>query len=191
MVSYQIPIDDHRVVSHRVVSIAPNPDGSSTIQTRGDANAANDPWTARITADRIGQVRGVVPKAGTVIRVLRQPELSRALRFGAPVFFVLLAPGRRLAAAEVMNFLRTRTRPRALICALEAVVVVLLMPLPAEAASAARPSPARSRPPAAPWPRRPPPRTPRTASFSLSAARSTPPAGRSRRPSTPPATAWW
>lgn len=90
VISYAIPIDDHRVVSHRVVSVTPNADGSYTLQTKGDANAANDPWTARIVAPQVWQVRAVVPKIGYAIRTLREPQVSQALRVIAPVFFVLV-----------------------------------------------------------------------------------------------------
>jgi signal peptidase I len=93
VVSYKIPVDDHRVISHRVVSLVTNPDGTSSLQTRGDANAGNDPWTATIAGGHIGQVRATVPTVGTVIRVLRDPDVAPFLRIGAPIGFVLLALG--------------------------------------------------------------------------------------------------
>jgi signal peptidase len=93
VVSYAIPVEDHRVVSHRVVTITTNPDGTSTIQTKGDANAGNDPWTATIPGGHIWQVRAVIPKVGTAIRFLRDPDVAHFLRIGAPIGFVLLSLG--------------------------------------------------------------------------------------------------
>src|SRR3712207_1375572 len=47
VIAYHIPIDDHRVVTHRVVAVERGEDGSVTVQTKGDANRAIDPWKAR------------------------------------------------------------------------------------------------------------------------------------------------
>src|SRR6476659_3232822 len=49
IISYQIPIDDHRVVSHRVVKVTRGPGGAVVVQTKGDHNPSADPWTAIIT----------------------------------------------------------------------------------------------------------------------------------------------
>jgi signal peptidase I len=84
IIAYHIPIDDHRVVSHRVVGVTQTPDGSVTVRTKGDANAAADPWEARLQGDTAYQVRAVVPELGSVIRVLRTPFVSQALLYGAP-----------------------------------------------------------------------------------------------------------
>jgi hypothetical protein len=43
IIAYHIPIDDHHLVSHRVVSVEHGTDGSVMVQTRGDANDAADP----------------------------------------------------------------------------------------------------------------------------------------------------
>ncbi len=84
IISYYIPIDDHRVVSHRVVDVTRNPEGAITVQTKGDANPGNDPWTATLQGDTVFQVRGVVPMLGTAIRFLREPVLQKALLYGVP-----------------------------------------------------------------------------------------------------------
>jgi signal peptidase I len=84
IIAYHIPIDDHRVVSHRVVGVTQTPDGSVTVRTKGDANAAADPWEARLQGDTAYQVRAVIPQLGSVIRVLRTPFVSQALLYGAP-----------------------------------------------------------------------------------------------------------
>ncbi len=91
VISYRIPVDDQRVVSHRVVEITNNPDGSTAVRTKGDANEVADPWVARIDGRQVWKVRFTVPAIGTVIRWLRQPEIARALRFGAPALVIMLA----------------------------------------------------------------------------------------------------
>jgi signal peptidase I len=84
VISYHIPIDDHRVVTHRVVSVEHGDDGSITVQTKGDANTAVDPWKATLQGDTAYQVRAVVPELGHAIQVLRNPVVSKALIYGAP-----------------------------------------------------------------------------------------------------------
>jgi signal peptidase I len=90
VISYHIPIGDHRVESHRVVSIAPAPHGGLLVRTKGDANAAPDPWTALIDADTVLRMHAVVPKVGTVIRVLRLPLVIQFLHYGAPAILAVL-----------------------------------------------------------------------------------------------------
>src|SRR3954466_1901584 len=73
IISYHIPIDDHRVVTHRVVSVDHGADGAVTVQTKGDANTAEDPWQATLQGDTAYQVRAVVPEIGHAIQWLREP----------------------------------------------------------------------------------------------------------------------
>jgi signal peptidase I len=84
IIAYHIPVDDHHLVTHRVVGIEHGPDGSVTVQTKGDANNAVDPWTATLQGDTAYQVRAVVPGLGHLIEALRTPVLSQALVYGAP-----------------------------------------------------------------------------------------------------------
>ncbi len=84
IITYHIPIDDHRVVTHRVVSVDHGTDGSVTVQTKGDANDTIDPWTAVLTGDTAYQVQAVLPEAGHLITALRTPAISQALVYGAP-----------------------------------------------------------------------------------------------------------
>lgn len=51
ILSYQIPAEDHQVVSHRVVEVTQDDGGTTTVQTRGDANPGLDPWTATLQGD--------------------------------------------------------------------------------------------------------------------------------------------
>jgi signal peptidase I len=79
VITYHRPIEDHSLVTHRVISVETAPDGSVSVQTKGDANAAADPWTATLAGDTAYQVRGVVPGLGHVIQALRAPVVTQAL----------------------------------------------------------------------------------------------------------------
>src|SRR3954447_17776201 len=43
VITYHRPIEDHSLVTHRVILVETAPDGSVSVQTKGDANAAADP----------------------------------------------------------------------------------------------------------------------------------------------------
>jgi signal peptidase I len=88
VISYHIPIDDHRVVTHRVVSVERDPAGTVTVQTKGDANEAIDPWDATLRGDTAYQVRAVIPEVGSVIQALRTPLIAPVLLYGAPTLLV-------------------------------------------------------------------------------------------------------
>jgi signal peptidase len=83
-ISYHIPIDDHHVETHRVVSVEHAADGSVTVVTKGDANSAADPWKATLQGETVYQVRAVVPWIGKAITFLRTPGLSTALVYAVP-----------------------------------------------------------------------------------------------------------
>ncbi len=76
IVTYQIPVEDRRVVTHRVVEILEAGD-HPVIRTQGDANNAPDPWTARMDAGPLWKVRADVPKLGSAVTALRQPVAQR------------------------------------------------------------------------------------------------------------------
>jgi signal peptidase len=84
VITYHIPIDDRRLVTHRVVSVDHTADGQVTVRTKGDANADIDPWTAVLQGDTAHQVQAVIPAAGHLIAALRTPWLSATLVYGAP-----------------------------------------------------------------------------------------------------------
>ncbi|GAW50871.1 MULTISPECIES: signal peptidase I [unclassified Nocardioides] len=79
VISYQIPVEDHRVETHRVVEVKTQNDGSIVFRTQGDANENDDPWTATIQGDTVWEVKTVVPKLGSVIRVLRAPAVQHGI----------------------------------------------------------------------------------------------------------------
>ena len=88
VITYHRPIEDHSLVTHRVISVETAPDGSVSVQTKGDANAAADPWTATLAGDTAYQVRGVIPGLGHLIQALRAPVVTQALLYGAPTLLV-------------------------------------------------------------------------------------------------------
>jgi signal peptidase I len=88
LLTYSIPVDDHRVISHRVIEVSRPEVGTVNIRTKGDANSAADPWTATLRGSTVWQVRAVVPKAGTVIRAMRTPLVHRVLTGAVPVLVV-------------------------------------------------------------------------------------------------------
>ena len=84
VITYHIPIGDHQLVTHRVVSVEHGTDGSVTVQTKGDNNDGIDPWLATLEGDTAYQVRAVVPEIGHVIHALRTPAVATTLVYGAP-----------------------------------------------------------------------------------------------------------
>ncbi|HLH99344.1 MAG TPA: signal peptidase I [Acidimicrobiales bacterium] len=83
IVTYHIPVLDHHVESHRVVSIVRHANRTLTFRTKGDANDAVDPWSATVSDhDTMWRVRGVVPAVGAAIRALRHPAVGDLLRWG-------------------------------------------------------------------------------------------------------------
>ncbi|TKJ35195.1 hypothetical protein A6V29_14375 [Blastococcus sp. CCUG 61487] len=84
VITYHQPIGDRSVVTHRVISVEQGPDGAISVQTKGDANAAADPWTATLEGDTAYQVRAVIPELGHLIQALRAPVVAQVLLYGAP-----------------------------------------------------------------------------------------------------------
>jgi signal peptidase len=58
--------------------------GTVTVQTKGDANEAIDPWTATLEGDTAYEVRAVIPELGHLIQALRAPVVTQVLLYGAP-----------------------------------------------------------------------------------------------------------
>ena len=88
VITYHRPIEDNSLVTHRVVSVQTGPDGTVSVQTKGDANAAVDPWTATLEGDTAYQVRAVIPELGHLIQALRAPVVAQVLLYGAPTLLV-------------------------------------------------------------------------------------------------------
>jgi len=90
VISYHIPTGDHHVQTHRVVAVVRR-GNHPLVQTKGDANEARDPWTARLNGSTVWKVRLVVPRAGSLIVWMRNPIVRIATVFLAPLLFALLA----------------------------------------------------------------------------------------------------
>jgi signal peptidase I len=90
VISFHIPTGDHHVQTHRVVAVLRR-GAHPLIRTKGDANKAADPWTARLDGSTTYRVRAVVPKLGWLIVWLRDPLLRLLTVFLAPALFALLA----------------------------------------------------------------------------------------------------
>lgn len=82
VITFHAPTPDRRVVTHRVVSVDRS-GATPVVVTKGDANAAPDPWRAVLSDDVVWRARFAVPLLGDVIRLARQPAaqlvLTRAL----------------------------------------------------------------------------------------------------------------
>ena len=72
ILTFHAPTPDHRVETHRVVRVI-HPGPHPVIVTKGDANSAPDPWHARLHGTTASRMVAVVPKAGSLIRTLREP----------------------------------------------------------------------------------------------------------------------
>ena len=89
VITYRIPVEDRRIVTHRVVEIV-TPGATPIVRTQGDANNAPDPWTARLTGGTVWKARVAVPKVGYAGEWLRRPEARRLLVLAVPFFLALL-----------------------------------------------------------------------------------------------------
>jgi signal peptidase len=76
VLTYAIPVDDHRVVTHRVIEVRQT-QRSTIVRTKGDANDAPDPWVAELTEPTVWTERFAVPHAGAAIAALRSPWAQR------------------------------------------------------------------------------------------------------------------
>jgi signal peptidase len=88
VVTYQIPVLDHHVVSHRVVKVISGGE-RPVLQTKGDANAAPDPWIFQVTDAQVWHVRTVLPGMGWLILALRKPWLHKAAVLGIPALIAI------------------------------------------------------------------------------------------------------
>ena len=89
VISLHVPTGDHHVQTHRVVAVLRGGE-HPVVRTKGDANNAADPWTARLDGSTAWRVRLVVPKLGWLIVWLRDPLLRLLAVFLAPALFALV-----------------------------------------------------------------------------------------------------
>lgn len=69
VITYRIPVDDHRVVTHRVVEVV----RPGVVRTRGDANNSDDPWVAKLKGQNTWKAQARVPGLGYAINAMRTP----------------------------------------------------------------------------------------------------------------------
>lgn len=89
VISYHIPVEDHRVETHRVIEVITNDDGTTAVRTKGDANEAVDPWIATLNGDYVYEQAFIIPGIGDVIRTLRTPIVNTVLVYGVPAVLVV------------------------------------------------------------------------------------------------------
>jgi signal peptidase len=77
VVTFTDPYVKSRLVTHRVVDILETPRGLA-YRTKGDANAARDPWTIRL-GGQVGRVSFGVPVAGYVLYYAHSREVRTLL----------------------------------------------------------------------------------------------------------------
>jgi signal peptidase len=76
VLTYAIPVEDHHVVTHRVIELRRTAD-ATVVRTKGDANDAPDPWVAELHDETVWTERFAVPHAGRAIVALRDPLVRR------------------------------------------------------------------------------------------------------------------
>lgn len=89
IITYEVPVGDHQVVSHRVVEVVergPDP----VVRTKGDANEAIDPWTVKLQGPTVWRVRRWIPAVGHGIAALRHPIARRITVLGVPALLAVL-----------------------------------------------------------------------------------------------------
>ncbi len=89
VITYHIPVEDHRVVTHRVVEVLEGGE-RSVVRTQGDANDAPDPWVARMEGGPLWKVRAAFPGAGYAVHALRQPLAQRVSVLVLPLVLCLV-----------------------------------------------------------------------------------------------------
>lgn len=92
VITYRIPVEDRRVVTHRVSEIVRGGE-QPVVRTQGDANQDPDTWLAELKGGTVWTARATVPKAGYVLEWLRQPQARQLLVFGIPLLLVVLLLG--------------------------------------------------------------------------------------------------
>jgi signal peptidase len=89
VITYRIPIGDHHVQTHRVVKIVRG-GLHPVVRTKGDANNAPDPWTAKLQGTTVWRVRAVLPKLGWAVFWLRSPLVHNLTVLLAPLLLAVL-----------------------------------------------------------------------------------------------------
>ena len=83
-ITFQSPRDTNILITHRVTGVM-QPGVYPVIQTKGDANAAPDPWNLQLTDPLAWRTVFVVPYIGRVLAWLREPMIGMGLLTGLPL----------------------------------------------------------------------------------------------------------
>jgi signal peptidase len=87
VITFNDPYTKGRLVTHRVAQIIPTKQGPA-YRTKGDANAARDPWAIRLN-DRVGSVAFDVPLAGYLLYYAHTREIRGLLLIVFAVFVLV------------------------------------------------------------------------------------------------------
>jgi hypothetical protein len=71
-VLFRAPTGSHPLVVHRIHEIVVH-NGERLYRTKGDANAAPDPWLIRMRSTTVWRVRHVIPMVGTAVDEMAKP----------------------------------------------------------------------------------------------------------------------
>lgn len=66
------PPDQQTLETHRILRVL-KPGAQPVVQTKGDANAAPDPWKLQLLTTPVWKTHVAIPRVGYVIQWLRQP----------------------------------------------------------------------------------------------------------------------
>ena len=78
------------LVTHRIVSIAPQPGGARVFRTKGDANPVKDPWTFTLARPTQARVAFHLPYVGYLLAALAERKV-RMLLIGVPALLIALS----------------------------------------------------------------------------------------------------
>lgn len=89
VITYRVPVDDHRVVTHRIIEIGEQ-SGRTIVRTQGDAASAPDPWRIQLNGETAWRTTASIPWLGYGIGALRDPWVGRLLVLVGPLLGGLL-----------------------------------------------------------------------------------------------------
>ncbi len=105
VITYMPPAESglSNLVTHRITSIRHTPGGATVFRTKGDANAAPDPWKFRLDALTQPRVELTVPDVGYLFIALADRS-QRILLIGVPAGLI--------AMYSLVELVRALRRPR-------------------------------------------------------------------------------
>lgn len=100
VITYQPPADSgvENLVTHRIIDIENDPEQGLVFTTKGDANAAEDPWQFQIDGATQPKVVQAIDYLGWPLIWLADPTL-RKLLIGVPAAIIFLITAREFVAA--------------------------------------------------------------------------------------------